>query len=70
MNSMCPICRGHKFVIDPRKVIDGKCLTCDGTGNVNIEFRCQCGRPAVRNAATQLVCTDERCTNKVLKAMY
>jgi hypothetical protein len=55
------MCRGNKFVIDPRKTVDGPCPTCGGTGTVNIEFRCRCGRPAVIPVADTVVCTFARC---------
>lgn len=60
------MCHGHKFSINPRSHRIEACLTCDGTGSVNTEYRCRCGRPAVRPVADTVVCTRQECTNRAL----
>lgn len=66
MNTPCPVCRGIKFWVNPRMNTIDACTTCDGTGSVNPEYRCGCGRPAVRPIADEVVCTRDECMAKAM----
>ena len=56
----CVPCQGHGFVGVRR------CLTCLGSGKVRTDQICSCGRPAIRDVATVMVCSSDYCENKIL----
>lgn len=66
LNKPCPICRGRAFEVNPRSHAIGGCSTCNGTGRVDIEHRCMCGRPAVIPIADTVVCTRKECSDRAL----
>jgi hypothetical protein len=67
MKRRCPNCLGYKFLVSPRvhmKVAD--CVMCMGTGFVNPDYVCKCGRPGLRQVADQIVCTANRCADDAM----
>ena len=46
--------------------MDRLCFLCNGTGEVNTEHICECGRPAIKQAGNELVCYSTVCKEKSL----
>lgn len=62
---VCPACDG-KPVITPREPNHiGVCKMCLGAGEVNPDWVCKCGRPAIRVIREHRVCSSNVCAKEV-----
>ena len=64
----CPICKGNPLAVtNPfEQYMDWPCQTCLGKGTVDTEMQCACGRPAVRDVGTIMVCSNSDCIDTAL----
>lgn len=63
----CPMCLGRPVNHVLARLINGPCSYCAGTGKVNTELTCKCGRPAVQLVETVRVCTRFECSKEVME---
>lgn len=67
MREVCPNCRG-RFVLDAfAQKRENPCGLCDGSGFVNPDYVCDCGRPGMITAGAIVVCTQEQCFERAMK---
>jgi len=64
----CPTCHGFPFAIASgnQHFQDWPCQMCLGSGKVDNEHVCYCGRPAIRQVGDTLICSSDECVDKVL----
>ena len=66
MNVPCPICFGKVYILTSARLADPVCPMCGGTGQIDPDMICDCGRPAVRAVADTFVCGEDACYDAAL----
>jgi hypothetical protein len=61
MKQVCPNCKGRFVLKAFSQKGENPCELCDGTGFVNPDYVCECGRPGMKTAGAVVVCTQEQC---------
>jgi hypothetical protein len=67
---LCPICAGREVNDVKAHFKSGPCNLCGGTGHVDPDKVCICGRPAVLQIEGTKVCTRVECQRIVFEKKY
>lgn len=65
MKSPCPMCQGRQLTTPHARIKSFPCWYCNGTGEVDPDFSCECGRPAVVQMGDRRLCCSIDCNNRV-----
>lgn len=65
---ICPMCRGRQRNYVNARILSKECDFCGGSGVVDVEQICVCGRPGVQKINGLTACTRYECKKSALDA--